>query len=138
MNGAEDPGAGAPGGGNGDIDAAPPSVPVPADDRVHLYEAVAARRDGVLKDFDSQRAALIKAVEEQRMAAIPPSLRARARSAAGATAGPAGLGLDAGTLRRPVMQEIALTLRAIIAEEVRTQLASTLAALAETPTPPRE
>jgi len=137
MNGVDEPG-GNPPGGDGDIDAVPPPAPTPTDERVHLYEAVAARRDGVLKDFDSQRTALIKAVEEQRMAAIPPSLRPHARQTAGPTAGIAGMASEAGILRRPVMQEIALTLRAIIAEEVRAQLASTLAALAETPARPRD
>lgn len=134
MNGVDEPGAGLPG-GDGDSDAAPPPpAPVPTDERVHLYEAVSARRDGVLKDFDNQRAALIKAVEEQRMAAIPPSLRGAGRPIAGLP----GMMPDMAPARRPVMQEIALTLRAIIAEEVRTQLASTLAALAQTPVPPRE
>ena len=137
MTGTEEPGAApipdAPGG-------APNAgaAPVPTDERVHLYEAVSARREGVLKDFDNQRAALIKAVEEQRMAAIPPSLRAGGRPTASPTAGLAGVALDAGGTRRPVMQEIALTLRAIIAEEVRTQLASMLAVWTETPVPPRE
>lgn len=124
-----DPGPDPSGGEAAPADTGP--APGPTDERVHLYEAVSARRDGVLRDFDSQRAALIRAVEEQRQAAIPPSLRAPPRPTIVPTAGLAGMPADA--LRRPVMQEIALTLRAIIAEEVRTQVASTLAALLDPP-----
>lgn len=105
--------------------------------RVHLYDAVSTQREHVLKGFDTQRQAVLKAVADQREAARAPILAVQARQAAGAATagvdgrvlGPRG-GSSSGALsmadRTQAIAEIAATIRAIVAEEVRVQLATLL------------
>ena len=52
-----------------------------AEQRVHLYEAVSARRDQVLGQFAGQRAAILKAVADQRAAAVAPIIAVQAKHA---------------------------------------------------------
>ena len=61
--------------------AAPEQSPV-AEQRVHLYEAVSARRDQVLDSFASQRAEILKTVADQRAAAVAPIAAVQARRSA--------------------------------------------------------
>lgn len=58
------------------------SQPSPAaEQRVHLYEAVSARRDQVLGQFAGQRAAILKAVADQRAAAVAPIIAVQSKHA---------------------------------------------------------
>ncbi|MBW8813061.1 MAG: hypothetical protein JF588_06510 [Caulobacterales bacterium] len=60
---------------------APPQDP--SGEPAHLYDAVAAQRDKVLGGFADQRESLTRAVEEQRLAAMPERMRpAAARASA--------------------------------------------------------
>lgn len=141
-----------------------PSQPSPAaEQRVHLYEAVSARRDQVLGQFAGQRAAILKAVADQRAAAVAPIIAVQAKHAnerranepltdepatmapsldpaltPGLTSPPlANAMIGAPIRRRSLMQfrravagDIASTIRALVAAEVRAQLAA-----AESPKP---
>ena len=49
----------------------------------HLYDAVAAQRDKVVGGFAEQREALARAVQEQRLAAMPEHMRAAALGPSG-------------------------------------------------------
>lgn len=119
-----------------------------AEQRVHLYEAVSARRDQVLSQFAGQRAAILKAVADQRAAALAPVLAVQVKRtnepAAGAanptpaaspraTPSPAGdvaIGAEIRRqtliqLRRAVATDIVAMIRTLVAAEVRAQLATT-------------
>jgi len=124
-------------------------APEQGDRPVHLYDAVATQRDHVLKSYDTQRSAIMQAVAEQREAAVAPirSVQQRqiARESGSATAKTleqqtAGMPPGASVLppQRPnasavftrqqlVAADIAATLRAMIAEEVRRQFRDLLA-----------
>jgi hypothetical protein len=113
--------------------AGPAPQPPAADGRVHIYDAASTQREQVLKGFDRQREALLKAVDDQREAALAPIRAVQTRQAAGtATAGVDGrvLGPRGGATALPgadrTMAEIVIAIRAIVAEEVRLQLASLL------------
>jgi hypothetical protein len=54
----------------------------PAGDRTHLFDAVAAQRDQIVGGFADQREALVRAIEEQRLAAMPQHMRLAALSPA--------------------------------------------------------
>jgi hypothetical protein len=129
----------------------PPPSPA-AEQRVHLYEAVSARRDQVLNQFSGQRAAILKAVADQRAAAVAPILAVAAKRAnesraaepasaamsadpavaPGMTPPPLGNAAIGGAtrrrsltqLRRAVAADIVSTIRALVAAEVRAQLAA--------------
>jgi|WetSurMetagenome_2_1015567.scaffolds.fasta_scaffold526378_1 hypothetical protein len=112
-----------------DAAAAPPA----GDGRVHIYDAASTQREQVLKGFDRQREALLKAVDDQREAALAPIRTVQTRQAGGtATAGVDGrvLGPRGGAAPLPgadrTMAEIVIAIRAIVAEEVRFQLAALL------------
>ncbi|HXW40602.1 MAG TPA: hypothetical protein VEK75_05335 [Xanthobacteraceae bacterium] len=129
-------------------DQAPPVQQSPAaEQRVHLYEAVSARRDQVLSQFAGQRAAILKAVADQRAAALAPVLAVQAKRAnepAAASANPApatssgtapspagnvaiGAELRRQTLiqlRRAAAADIVAVIRSLVAAEVRAQLAA--------------
>lgn len=132
--------------GAGDAHA-PPSAA--AEQRVHLYEAVSARRDQVLNQFAGQRAAILKAVADQRAAAVAPILAVQAKRAheagvnepamAAMNPNPAATPSAAAPpptnavirrrsllqFRRAVAADIVSTIRALVAAEVRAQLAAT-------------
>lgn len=140
--------------GAGQPETAQPSAA--ADQRVHLYEAVSARRDQVLHQFAGQRAAILKAVADQRAAALAPVLAVQAKranepavstlnavpasptpaalpratpSTAGNVASSADIRRQVLTqLRRAVAADIVATLRTLVAAEVRAQLAAVQAA----------
>ena len=118
-----------------------------AEQRVHLYEAVSARRDQVLSQFAGQRAAILKAVADQRAAALAPVLAVEAKRAnepaftsanpapaalSGAAPSPAGnVAIGAEIRRQTLMQlrraaaaDIVAMIRSLVAAEVRTQLAA--------------
>jgi hypothetical protein len=100
--------------------------------RVHIYDAASTRREQVLQGFDKQREALLKAVDDQREAALAPIRAVQTRQAAGAATagvdgrvlGPRGGAALPGADR--TMAEIVIAIRAIVAEEVRFQLAALL------------
>lgn len=87
------------------------SAPAPASTPMHLYDAVSARRDETVGGFGEQREALIRAVEEQRLAAMPQHMRLAALSPAQASA------------------EIVQTLRQLVAKEVTRQLHLAIASM---------
>ncbi len=118
-----------------------------AEQRVHLYEAVSARRDQVLNQFAGQRAAILKAVADQRAAALAPVLAVQAKRAnepAAASASPTPAALPGASpspagnvaigaeirrqtliqLRRAVATDIVAMIRTLVAAEVRAQLAT--------------
>jgi hypothetical protein len=101
----------------------------PAPQPAHLYEAVAGQRDRVLGAFDTQRAAILKAVADQRKAALAPIRNVQARKA-GVPPGAAGRPAGAASFshQQLVAADIVLTLKAMIADEVRAQLAALLEA----------
>jgi len=127
---------------------APPHGPAAAgaaaDRRVHVYEAAAHQRERVMSSFDAQRAAILKAVADQRMAALAPIMSVQAKMAtsnaasAGAAPearpamGPAGAAaLGAGRLpgftpQQLVAADIVAAFKTMIADEVRAQLAARL------------
>ena len=82
--------------------AAPSDAPAPGP--THLYDAVASQRDQIVGGFADQREALVRAVEEQRLAAMPQHMRLAALSPA------------------QVSAEIVLVLQQFIAKEVTRQL----------------
>jgi len=100
--------------------------------RVHLYDAVSTQREQVLKGFDVQREAILKAVADQHEAALAPIRAVQARQAGGTTItgvdgrvlGPRGTPSAAD--RTQTITEIAVAIRAIVAEEVRAQLTALL------------
>ncbi len=113
--------------------------------RVHLYEAVSARRDQVLNQFAGQRAAILKVVAEQRVAALAPVLAVQTKREAapastsappaalpGATSSPTGdvaIGAEIRRqtliqLRRAVASDIVSLIKTLVAAEVRAQLAA--------------
>lgn len=119
---------------------------------VHLNEA-AAQRDRLVANYDAQREALLKAVEEQRQAAmaqvrtrqaptpnLAPNTAASpvmnpALNTAGAAVNPAvaaqlaaNPAAQAVSRQQAVIADIVLTLKAMIAEEVRNQLVALMAA----------
>jgi len=107
----------------------------------------------VLTSFDTQRAAILKAVADQRAAAVAPILAVQARLAAGQAIGPAAtqaanateIGRAAANaaprlqanLNRPhaVAAEIVATIKLLVAEEVRVQLQAVLRALCQSRSP---
>jgi hypothetical protein len=125
----------------------PGAAPAAGEQRVHLYEVAANQRERVLSSFDTQRAAILKAVADQRTAAMAPILAVQARLAGKAGAsGPApgaspgdgatqaGVGTAArlqANVHRPhaVAAEIVGTIKLMVAEEVRVQLQAVLRAL---------
>jgi len=129
---------------------------------VHLNEA-SAQRDRLVANYDAQREALLKAVDEQRQAAMAhvrlrqtpqsntttsPAMNP-ALNAANAAINPtlaaqmaANPVAQAAARQQAVIADIVLTLKAMIAEEVRSQLIALMAAadarqksLAEQPAP---
>lgn len=100
--------------------------------RVHLYDAASTQREQVLKGFDTQREALLKAVADQHEAALAPIRAVQARQTGGAaTAGVDGRvlgprGTPTTADRTQLISEIAVAIRAIVAEEVRMQLTTLL------------
>lgn len=90
-------------------DPAPASSPAP--EPTHLYDAVAAQRDEVVGGFADQREALVRAVEEQRLAAMPRHMRLAALSPAQTSA------------------EIVLALRQFVTKEVTRQLHMAITAM---------
>ena len=134
--------------GAGPQGAAPQSAA--AEQRVHLYEAVSTRRDQALDAFSGQRAAILKAVADQREAALAPIRAVQAKQTnkavaaaaasgltgaapmAGALAGDAALGGKEDRrqsllqLRRSIADGIVATIRTLVAAEVRAQLAAAL------------
>jgi hypothetical protein len=116
----------------------PPAPEAPAGEkRVHLYDAVSTQREHVLQGFDRQREAILKAVGDQRETALAPIRTVQARQAAGiATAGVDGRVLGprgassapnlSAADRAQAISEIATIIRAIVAEEVHTQLVALL------------
>ncbi|HTQ13439.1 MAG TPA: hypothetical protein VMH86_06145 [Rhizomicrobium sp.] len=105
-----------------------------------LLDAVATQRESVLSTFDTQREAIIKAVDEQRRAAMNHAGTAPARPAAARPGVPPS---QAQQLRQQeVVRDIVATLKALVAEEVRSQLIALLSAaearqnLPPTVTPP--
>lgn len=95
--------------------------------KIHLLDAVSTQRESVLNTFDSQRDAIIKAVDEQRQAAMAPLQSQQARQAGGRVNGPQPQPA-APSRQQAVAADIVLTLKALVAEEVRTQLIALLAA----------
>ena len=103
-------------------------VPAEAARPVHLYDAVSTQRDHVLGSFDAQRAAILKAVSDQREAALAPIKSVQARQSSSSPAAP-----NAGVRGQPgprllVAAEIVAQLKAMVAEEVRLQLLALLEA----------
>ena len=84
-------------------EAAPPGGPSPQPG--HLYDAVSMQKERVVDGFTDQRETLKRAVEEQRLAAMPEHMR---RAALGPSA--------------QVSAEIVELLQRIIAREVTRQL----------------
>lgn len=78
----------------------------------HLYDAVSDQKDDVVGAFAGQRESLRRAVEEQRLAALPEAARRAQLGAAG------GVGL-----------EIAEVLRQMITREVTRQLELAISAM---------
>jgi hypothetical protein len=119
----------------------PAATAPPAERPMHLYEAASAQRDKVMTSFDAQRAAILKAVADQREAALAPIRAVRARRVGQAAANtaslfaggiPSALGkgvimgrsayqpsLDRG---RMIAAEIVATIKTLVAEEVKFQL----------------
>lgn len=81
-------------------------------DPTHLYDAVADQKTKVVDGFAEQRVALKRAVEDQRLAAMPEHMRQ-------AALGPAG----------QVSTEIVQILQQIIAREVTRQLEMAVTAM---------
>ncbi|HYE47483.1 MAG TPA: hypothetical protein VEA44_17085 [Caulobacter sp.] len=81
-------------------------------DPTHLYDAVASQKTKVVDGFAEQRVALKRAVEDQRLAAMPEHMRQ-------AALGPAG----------QVSSEIVQILQQIIAREVTRQLEMAITAM---------
>lgn len=84
------------------------------EDRRHLYDSVSSQKQTVIEGFAGQRETLMRAVEEQRLAAMPEEMR---RMAGGQTA--------------QVTHEIAEVLQAIIRREVTRQLDMAVCAMIE-------
>lgn len=106
--------------------AAPPSAAAegaaPQDAPKHLYDAIATQRDHTLGAYDTQKAAIVQAVAEQREAMVQPVRNVQARQAT--TAGLAG-GARIPPLparQHAVAADIVATLKALIADEVRSQV----------------
>jgi hypothetical protein len=103
---------------------------------VHLYEAASSQRERVVTGFDAQREAILKAVDDQRRAAMAPIQAAQTRQtqpgaprpiqAQAAAMNPAPS--PAATRQQAVVADIVMTLKAMVAEEVRAQLVALLAA----------
>ncbi|MGH6871272.1 MAG: hypothetical protein ACREHE_07185 [Rhizomicrobium sp.] len=91
---------------------------------VPLMDAVTTQRESVLSGFDSQREAIIKAVEEQRRAAMASGSTAQARQQGRPAVPVSGVP----NRQQSVAADIVATLKAMVAEEVRTQLLALLAA----------
>jgi hypothetical protein len=87
---------------------APPEPP--AGESQHLYDAVASQRDKVLGGFADQREALTRAVEEQRLAAMPDRLRPGAARASAEI-----VQLLQQMIAREVTRQLELAVRAMIA-----------------------
>ena len=127
----------------------PPSPAIPAADepRIHLYEAVSVQRDKVLNSFDAQRAAILKAVADQRTAALapiaavnvkratqeraPPTKTAALSSPRNIDSASSNSTIKAGGRRRlmigarqAIAAQIVGALRMLVAAEVRAQLAA--------------
>jgi hypothetical protein len=143
----------------GKAKGSPPSAA--AEQRVHLYEAVSARRDQVLNQFAGQRAAILKAVADQRAAAVAPILAVQTRRAnesnpnepaaaamnpnAAAAPGAAPPPLTNAPIRRrsllqfrrAIAADIVATIRTLVAAEVRAQLAAIDAAAKPPADPPQ-
>jgi hypothetical protein len=93
----------------------------------HIYDAVTTQREHVLGGFDNERAALLKAVADQREAALAPVRAVQARQAAQAIAGQGNPRLMAGISRQQlVAADIAATIKAMVAEEVHNQIVALL------------
>jgi hypothetical protein len=100
---------------------------------IHLHEAATQQRDRTVTGFDAQREAILKAVEEQRLAAMSPIRAAQQRQTQAHPAQPLAPGMTAAGTAQPnrtqaVLADIVLTLKAMVAEEVRLQLVALLAA----------
>ncbi|HEY2068066.1 MAG TPA: hypothetical protein VGG48_00805 [Rhizomicrobium sp.] len=99
--------------------------------KAHLYEAVANQRERVLTGFDSQRDAIVRAVDEQRMAAMAPIYAVQGNVAAGRPAGQPAAGrpgYPAPNQQSSVAADIVMTIKAMVAEEVRSQILALLQA----------
>ena len=106
----------------------------------HLYDAVSTQRDHVVGSFEMQRNAILKAVADQREAALAPikAVRERQSQQPAARDGSAQAACRPGVapaenIRRSrshaalsqqelVASDIVATLKALVAEEVRVQL----------------
>lgn len=134
----------------------PPAPPTQEADerRIHLYEAVSTQRDKVLDSFDAQRAAILKAVADQRTAALAPIMAVNTKRAAKERTAPTmtaampsppnvntassssmiGAGgrrqLMIGA-RQAVAAQIVAALKMLVAAEVRAQLDAVLRAAPE-------
>jgi len=117
----------------------PAAAPVPgADQRVHVYEAVANQRHNVLSSFDAQRQAIFKAVADQRETALAPILATQAKlTALGGSAEASRRAAPSGGAVRPpatpqqmIAADIVAALKALVADEVRAQLAARLPGIA--------
>jgi hypothetical protein len=104
-----------------------PGQPVP------LYDAASTQREKVVTGFDAQRQAILKAVDDHRLAAMAP-IRAAQMQQAQDGARPVGQPAaaanpnTAAARQQAVIAEIVMTLKTMVAEEVRTQLVALLAA----------
>jgi hypothetical protein len=94
------------------------SNPAASDQRVHIFDAVAAERKKVVGGFAEQRQQLKKSVEQQRIAAMPEDMRR------------AALAQLQGQLT-PTTLEIVRALREIIREEVAKEVSRQLVGLVQ-------
>jgi hypothetical protein len=94
--------------------------------RTHQFEAASGQRERVVSAFDVQRDAILKAVDDQRLAAMAPIRAVQARQAQGGTG--RAIGAPPAPSQQNVVADIVMTLKALVAEEVRVQLVALLAA----------
>ena len=136
--------------GEGPAHEAPPSAPAADEPRIHLYEAVSTQRDKVLDSFDAQRAAILKAVADQRSAALAPITAVNVKRAthprpvptnAAIPPSPGNLAASSTSMigtrerrqlmadvRQAVAAQIVAALKLLVAGEVRAQLDAALLA----------
>jgi len=91
-----------------------PSPEEPGPGPAHLYDAVASQRDKVVGGFAEQRQALARAVEEQRLAAMPDHMRMAALSPSARASAEIVLALQQ-FIAREVTRQLELAVRSMIA-----------------------
>jgi hypothetical protein len=96
--------------------------------KAHIYEAASSQRDRVVTAFDIQRDAILKAVDDQRQAAMAPIRAVQVKQAQGGTGRAIGAPPPAPNRPQNVVADIVMTLKALVAEEVRVQLVALLSA----------